>query len=118
MEKPTAKERREQLRAMSKTVAPLVEEGAFDTINDAIITTIYKDGEHSEFNTFHQWKDKGYKVKKGSTAFAVWGRPKKKQDAEQGKPVNEDEEDKLKFWPMAYLFSNAQVEPMEKKEAA
>lgn len=116
--KPTAKERRDRLRELSKGVEPLVKMGAYDTINEAIIDTVYTDAENFTFNTFRKWLELGFQVKKGSTAFVVWGRPKKNQEAEQKSAAAEDEDEKRKFWPMAYLFSNAQVERVKEKEVA
>lgn len=106
-------EKREFLKLLSKTAAIYVEQGTFDTINDAIINTVYKNEIHKYFKTFNQWKADGYFVKKGEKAFVVWGRPKEKQDAEKGKEDSENQEST--FFPLAFLFSNAQVE--EKKGA-
>ena len=74
------------------------------TINEGLIDT-YSKGNELEFNTFKQWKEKDFQVKKGSKAFAVWGKPRKV-------PVpDSDKDDEFKFWPICYLFSQDQVEP-------
>ncbi len=98
------KEKRKELSALSRSVQMLVKEGAYDTVNEGLLD-IYSDGEELEFNTFKQWKGKGFSVKKGEKAFLVWGKPRQV-------PVTEpdDEEDEFKFWPLCYLFSEQQVE--------
>lgn len=111
------------LKALSQQVKPLVNSGQYDFINEALIDCIYKQDGHEEFNTLPQWNKKGYRVKRGSRAFVVWGSPKelsKEQQAEPGREAPENEEDeKDNFWPLCYLFSNLQVEPAEaRKEAA
>lgn len=76
-------------------------------INDIIIKEFYcKDG-NVEFHLYKQWKELGYQVKKGSKAFVIWGRKRKGQ-----KPIENEkgEKDEFKFYPLAYLFSNNQVE--------
>lgn len=117
----TIEQKRNQLKELSKQVSDLVTAGEFDTINEAIIKTFYKDPTHSEFKTFNQWKADGYSIIKGSKAFIVWGKPKKVQDtekaAEQGKdaPADDSTHD---FYPIAFLFSNAQVEIRKGKQDA
>lgn len=101
-------QKRQQLKDMSAAVKPLVDEGKFEKLNTAIIETFYKKGEHQEFNTFWQWKDKGFSVKKGEKAFFVWAKPLSVQAEEKGKPLSDDEHD---FYPLCFLFSNVQVQP-------
>lgn len=117
------KENREALKELSKFARILVKEEAYDTVNEAIIETVYRTDGHEEFNTLPQWNKKGYRVKRGSRAFVVWGSPKevsKEQQAEPGKETpGNDEDEKDNFWPLCYLFSNMQVEPaQERREAA
>lgn len=100
-------EKREILKALSAQVAPLIESGAFETVNSALVDA-YTNGIHTQFKTFNQWKAEGYFVKKGMKAFLVWGRPKKDQP-EQEQPTTETEEEG-KFFPIAFIFSDAQVE--------
>ena len=116
------KENRETLKALSLQVKPLVNSGQYDFINEALIDCFYKQDGHEEFNTLPQWNKKGYRIKRGSRAFVVWGSPKemsKEQQAEQQAAESEGDEEKENFWPLCYLFSNLQVEPaQERKEAA
>lgn len=100
--------KREYLKMLSKAAAIYVEQGDFATINEAIINTTYKDDTHKYFKTFNQWKAEGFFVKKGEKAFVVWGRPTDEQEAEKGKDITPDAEGK--FYPLAFLFSNAQVQ--------
>jgi len=103
----THKEKREKLKSLSAGAKKLVKIGAFDTVNEAIIETIYKNDGHTHFNTFFGWKLDGFNVKKGSKAFLVWGKPRKVKKQE----VQEGEKDEFSHFPLAYLFSNLQVEP-------
>lgn len=112
----TIEEKRNYLRQISKSVTDLVTAGEFENINEAVIATFYKDETHTNFKTFNQWKADGYSIKKGSKAFIVWGKPKRVQDSEQatakGQEPQTDDEGR-DFFPIAFLFSNAQVEKRE-----
>jgi len=103
--KQSIKEKRKELAQLSRGIQLLVKEGAYDSVNEGLID-LYSDGEDLEFNTFHQWKAKGFSVKKGSKAFLVWGKPRKVAVAEP----EDGEDDEFKFWPLCYLFSSKQVE--------
>ena len=100
-----AKQTRDNLKAISGPAKLLVQMGRFDTVNEAIIETIYSSKEHQEFKTFNEWGKLGFKVVKGSKAFAVWAKPKQAQNHN-----TEKEGDEYKYFPICYLFSNAQVE--------
>jgi SET domain-containing protein len=79
-------------------------------INSILIEEFYMDDNNQEFNTFHDWIKQGKKVKKGEKAFLVWGRKRKNtQDQPTAEPKSADEKE-FSFYPMCYLFSNAQVE--------
>ena len=106
--KPSAEfiAKRQQLISMSKLAKMMVAEGMAESVNEALLQMYDELDEGLEFNTFWQWKDKGYKVSKGSKAFLVWGKPKKVAVAE---PTTSEEEE-FKFWPVCYLFSETQVE--------
>jgi hypothetical protein len=101
------KEKRENLKALSKKAKQRINtdcEGM--TVNEVLINEIYKDKNNFDFKTLKQWNELGYKVKKNSTSFLVWGKPRKLNKNENSQN-NEDEEDD--FFPLCYLFSNAQV---------
>jgi hypothetical protein len=106
MQELTFKEKRIWLSKLSRTLKPLVETGEADSVNDALLS-YYQNDASLEFNTFHQWKEKGFSVKKGSKAFLVWGRPRQV-------PVKDSEDDEFKYWPLCYLFSENQVHKIDK----
>lgn len=100
------KEKRKELIARSQLIRAMVKEGAYDTVNEGL-RELYSDEtpEIEEFNTFNQWKEQGYTIKKGSKAFLFWGQPRKvKQTSEDS-----DEPEEYKYWPICYLFANTQV---------
>lgn len=105
--------KRLQLSQTSRIVKQLMEIGETDaeSVNEGLLE-LYSNGENLRFNTFHGWKDKGFKVKKGSQAYLVWGKPRKVPVPGVEKPTIEanKEEDEFKYWPICYLFSNKQVE--------
>jgi hypothetical protein len=101
-------EKRELLKRLSKAAAAFVENGEYPTINEAIINTAYKSDIHKNFKTFNQWKAAGFFVQKGEKAFLVWGRPTEEQETEKGAEPSTEAEGR--FFPLAFLFSNAQVE--------
>jgi hypothetical protein len=101
------KERRKALRELSKIAKMRISADCDGmTVNEVLVSEFYTDEANQEFKTLHQWNAEGYKVLKGSQSFLVWGRPKAKQTAE---PTNAEEEED-DFYPLCYLFSNAQVE--------
>lgn len=102
------KEKREALKLLSKAVKPLVKEGQYDSVNEALIDLFYRQDENTEFHTLYDWSKKGYKVKKGSKAFVIWGSPRELKRTEPA--AEQDEDRKEDFYPFCYLFSNAQVE--------
>lgn len=106
---PPHQEKREKLKELSKQVKPLVDDETYATVNAAIIDRIYRTENHQTFKSFNEWLAEGFKVKKGEKAFVIWGKPLKAQK-------NSPEEVRYDFFPLSYIFSNAQVEP-SKKEA-
>lgn len=112
------KEKYLQLSELSKIAAELREHNEefqdCETLNEIIIDVFYKKGENKEFHSFVGWKEKGYRVKKGETAFLIWGKPRKKQGKEDEKKDDEEEKPGAEFFPLAYIFSNNQVEKIEK----
>lgn len=115
-------EKRQKLRELSqqaKTLKETLIEGTTTpenalyyssmTINDIIIKYFYSDDENKEFHTFKGWLKNGHAVKKGEKAFLVWGRPKAVQDKEKGKESDDDSD----FYPISFIFSNAQVEKLK-----
>ena len=99
-------ENRKKLIAQSQAIRILVKEGAYNTVNDGLRETYEEnDSDIEEFNTFNQWKEEGYTIKKGSKAFLFWGQPRKYEQTPEGA----DEPEEFKYWPLCYLFANTQV---------
>jgi hypothetical protein len=115
---------REHLKELSKTVKPLVDQGKFETINEAILETIYKDGINQEFKSYSHWKEDGYQVRKGEKAFTLWGKPKENAHEKEGQEkdvrketdIQSHEDDAHTFFPVAFIFSNAQVDLREQSK--
>ena len=106
--------KRKALIEMSKIIRLSVNEGIYSHVNEGLIKTYMENNpEITEFNTFWQWKQLGYTVKKGSAAFLVWGQPRKIEQT----PEDSNEPEEFKYWPLCYLFANTQViKPEEKKK--
>jgi hypothetical protein len=80
---------------------------------------LYKTPLHKEFKTFKGWLKEGFSVKKGETAFLVWGRPSQENKEGEVKPIIEnDDSENGTFFPVSFIFSNAQVQPLKTKESA
>lgn len=98
------KEKRKALRELSNLAKIRMKadlEGY--TVNEILVNEFYKNEENKVFKTLHDWSKDGFQVLKGSKAFLVWGKPKQKT-----KETDQDE-DEEEFFPLCYLFSNAQV---------
>lgn len=107
IDEKTQNSKRLQLSELSKMVAPLVKNGQYDTINEALMSC-YFTAEDKTFKTLRQWNKEGMQVMKGSEAFLIWARPKTKYKQANGMPTDEKD---YSFFPLCFLFSNAQVEP-------
>ncbi|MCK6611553.1 MAG: hypothetical protein L6Q78_10995 [Bacteroidia bacterium] len=96
---------RKQLKQLSEQLKPLKDSGEIETINEGLIRFCYTNEEHNDFKKFNEWKRLGFTIVKGSKGFPVWAQPvaAKKQEAQE-KAAEEYE-----FFPICYLFSNAQV---------
>lgn len=101
------KAKRENLKAISSVIQQLVKAGQYDSVNDGLVD-MYRQQGHEEIHSFKKWLDRGYVVKKGEKALLLWGEPRKGFNQEK---KDESEKDEFKFFPLAYVFSNLQVEP-------
>lgn len=115
-----AKERKKIMMAKAQSDAEAFAIAAL-SVND-IVLSMYEDENPGakEWQTFKQWADKGYKVKKGSSAFYIWAKPIKdanKSTIETPEGAKEHE-DNYKYWPMCGLFNNLQVEKRDEKPTA
>lgn len=102
-------ENRKILIAMSQPLQLLVKEGAINSVNEGLKKIYMSDNPTiKEFNTFNQWREKGKTIAKGSHAFLFWGAPKDKEQ-QQVDEKSSEEEKKMRFFPLAYLFANTQI---------
>lgn len=119
-------QRRADLKALSQVAQMAIKNEATDAshVNEWILD-YYREQNPGikEFNTFNQWKEKGFHIKKGSEAFVIWGSPRKIEDPEaDGKPEKPGlqapgEDDDNTYWPLCYLFSDQQVTERRYHEA-
>jgi predicted dinucleotide-utilizing enzyme len=107
--KQTIQQKREELKALSTPFKMLIKEGAIGSINEGL-ANYYSSLGHSTIKSYKQWKQEGFQVKRGSKALLFWGEPKK---IEQNPETAPKEGQKESFFPLAYLFSNLQVEAIE-----
>lgn len=111
---PEVLEKRKKLQAFSLLAKQKSEGTEFEglKINDLIMKFIYNPSGNLIFETFRAWKEKGFSVKKGEKAFLLWGRPTADQEAEKN-GIENDTDEKDKFFPLSYVFSSEQVEPLK-----
>lgn len=101
-------ERRQELRELSNLAKKIQETSCTEmTINEILIEHFYKSAKDTEFKTLYDWNKEGFKVVKGSKSFVIWGKPKQIKEQTE---ANQEEGDEKEFYPICYLFSNAQVE--------
>jgi len=100
-------EKKALLKSLSKAAKIIVKTQEDGNVNSVLLDW-YTNEEHQEFNSFKRWIQLGYKVKKGEKAFFIWSKPKKAQDKNEN-----SEKEEYSFFSLAYLFSNAQVEPLK-----
>jgi len=86
-------------------------------INQILLEQFYKNGIHTEFKSFKGWIKEGKVVRKGETAFLLWGKPTERKEDGTVQPIMEDEEGNM-FYPISFVFSNAQVRDIEEKQTA
>ena len=121
--KAIARERRKQLSELSHQLKianiMLLQMDASITINDLLIRYYEKQaGAPLDLNTYEQWRERGYQVRKGSVSYMVWGKPLKHQrtekptdpDTDTEKDPNED------FFPVCHLFDKSQCYALKADE--
>lgn len=107
--------KRKELIVISQAIRLLVKEGEYDTVNEGLHEMYAEQNPGiEEFNTFNQWKEKGYTIRRGSKAFLFWGQPRRAEQTPEGS----DEPEEYKYWPLCYLFSNEQVHKNSEREEA
>lgn len=101
--------KREALKVLSGDAKTLIKMGQVGSVNDGL-AFIYRMEGHEVLKSYKQWRSDGYQVKKGSKALLMWGEPLKKQKEKEGQETDPEDRD---FFPLAYVFSNMQVEPLQ-----
>jgi len=102
------KAKREALKSLSAAAKQVIEMGEASSINEGLIYLYAQQG-HTEIHSFKKWLDKGFVVKRGEKALLLWGEPIKAHNQEK---QNDEEKDEFKFFPLAYVFSQLQVQPL------
>lgn len=105
------RERRNELKELSAPLKELVAEGVHPTINDALITEVYK-VRGQELKTLRQWNKDGYRVKKGEKALMLWSKPVEKLKDPEATEAPEDENEP-KLFGIALMFTEKQVQPFK-----
>ena len=117
-----ASEKREQLKAISaelqaqRDLMQVMGVEDLPTINEMLHDYYAKKSNITELNTFDQWKDKGYQVRRGEKAFLFWGKPRSKQKQEEQPAEEQTEQEqqaeqnakKDEYFPICYLFDISQ----------
>lgn len=123
-----AQEKRDWLRAISadfqaqREFMELTGADYIPTINEMLHAYYAKQNNITELNTFDQWKEKGYQVRRGEKAFLFWGKPRRKEsqrlteDPERtGVKLEDATEEQILitksdtiFYPLCYLFDISQ----------
>lgn len=106
------KAKRQALKEISAPLLQLVKAGAIETINEGL-SNMYAEQGHTELHSYLGWKKKGFQVKKGSKALLMWGEPKPIGKIEDKATATDEEQKEQNFFPLAYVFSNLQVEKIE-----
>ena len=120
-----AQEKRNWLRAISadfqaqRELMEMTGAEYIPTINEMLHAYYAKQNNITELNTFDQWKEKGYQVRRGEKAFLFWGKPKSRQQ-QPTEPTEQDEQGEQAqkvepltakqndYYPLCYLFDISQ----------
>lgn len=78
------------------------------TLNSFIVEHYQEQFSQGDFNTFHQWKDKGRTIKKGEKGLPIWGQPIGHR-AEEREKNGEPEPNDFKYYPLCYIFHESQT---------
>ena len=108
------KAKRDALKAISRQIQQLVKENVYSTVNEGLVDMYNKQG-HTEIHSFKRWLELGHVVKRGEKALLLWGEPRKAFNQEK---QEQKEKDEFSFFPLAYVFSQLQVEPYVSKYAS
>lgn len=103
--------KREELKATSRIIQQAVKSGQYDSVNEGLADMYAKDG-HTTLHSFKHWLTEGYVVKKGEKALLLWAQPRTAPNKEKATAEDKDE---FSFFPIAFVFSQRQVQPLEMK---
>ena len=103
-------EKKQLLKLFSIQAKEMIELNGLDKNINSVLIDMYTNETHKEFKTFKGWMAEKKKVKKGEKGFFVWSKKLKAADKSEG--AEDDKE--FRFFGIAYLFSNAQVEELKK----
>lgn len=92
----------------------------FPTVNSALQFQYALETRQVVWHTFHDWKDLGWRVKKGEQGFAIWSAPQKGTEGASGdgacdasaEAPTEGSSSGRSYFRMCYLFHAGQVEPI------
>lgn len=107
--KEEMKQKREQLKELSRIVKMGIKEGMYESVNAGLVEIYAQEG-HTEIHSFRRWLELGCVVRKGEKALLLWGEPRKAANQEK---TNDDDKDEFNFFPLAYVFSQKQVQPLK-----
>lgn len=105
-------EKRAHLKALSQPIKVAVKMGVYPSINAGLIKLYEAEG-HTELHSFKSWLKMGFVVKRGEKALLLWGEPLKATKEKPGEEVKENGEGESDFFPVAFVFSNKQVEQLK-----
>ena len=97
--------------ALSFEAKTLMHLGKCCSVNEGL-KIIYGQQGHNELKRYDEWTAEGKQVRRGEKALLLWG---SKRQANKQEVTAEDttENDKYKFFPICYVFSNLQVTDKE-----
>lgn len=101
--------KRAELKALSRVIKMAVKEGIFESVNEGLADAYAQEG-HTTLKSYRRWKEEGYQVKRGSKALLLWGEKRGKETREPAPEEKPGENEGYEFFPLAYVFSNLQVE--------
>lgn len=118
MKKQDANARREELRKLSKQLKDsnkiAVARGV--RVNDLLIDYYNEVFKTTELNTYEQWKNKGFQVKKGSQSYMVWATPRNIKVKDKKSDNTETDKEIKDFFAVCHLFDVSQVAPIQTKQ--
>jgi len=101
--------KRQALKDPSKAVMSLIEMEQAATVNEALVLHYAEQGHHT-IKSYRKWREEGFQVRKGEKALLLWGEPIKTANQEK---KQDNEKDEFKFYPLAYVFSQLQVDKVK-----